>query len=135
MEQETKNTALLVIDIQNGIMGMLPDAASLISNVAKAIASARENGVPVIYVVVGFRQGAPEVSMVNKSFGAGKERFAAMDMTGFMTVQNELAPREGEIICTKRRVSAFTGSDLEIVLRAQNIRHIVLAGVATSGAI
>ena len=135
MEQTTKNSALLVIDIQNGIMGMLPDAGPLIGNVAKAIASARENGVPVIYVVVGFRQGAPEVSMQNKSFGAGKERFAAMDMAEFMTVQNDLAPQDGEIICTKRRVSAFTGSDLEIVLRAQNIRHMVLTGVATSGAI
>ena len=32
-------------------------------------------------------------------------------------------------------MSAFSGSDLEIVLRAQNIRHLVLAGIATSGVV
>jgi nicotinamidase-related amidase len=36
---------------------------------------------------------------------------------------------------TKRRVSAFTGSDLEVVLRARGISHLVLAGIATSGVV
>ena len=39
------------------------------------------------------------------------------------------------MIVTKRRVSAFAGSDLEVVLRAQGIRHLVLAGIATSGVV
>jgi nicotinamidase-related amidase len=34
-----------------------------------------------------------------------------------------------------RRVSAFTGSDLEVVLRAGEIRHLVLCGIATSGVV
>jgi nicotinamidase-related amidase len=32
-------------------------------------------------------------------------------------------------------VSAFTGSDLEVVLRARGIQHVVLAGIATSGVV
>ena len=36
---------------------------------------------------------------------------------------------------TKRRVSAFTGSDLDVVLRARGIDHRVLAGIATSGVV
>ncbi len=32
-------------------------------------------------------------------------------------------------------MSAFTGSDLEVILRAQQIQHIVLAGIATSGVV
>ncbi len=36
---------------------------------------------------------------------------------------------------TKRRVSAFTGSDLEVVLRAAEVRHLVLCGIATSGVV
>ena len=86
MEQNTQNTALLVMDMQVGIVAMLPSAEGLISNLSKAIANAREKQIPVIYVVVGFRQGAPEVSLNNKSFAAGKERFAATDMAQFMTV-------------------------------------------------
>ncbi len=133
--EQLQNTALLVIDLQVGIMGMLPDTGALIANATKAIASARENKITVIYVTVGFRPGAPEVSLNNKSFGAGKERFASTDMAEFAKVIPELTPLEGEVTMIKRRVSAFTGNDLEVVLRAQEIKHIVLSGVATSGAI
>ena len=135
MEQNNTDTALLVIDMQTGILAMLPDTTQLLENTANAIAHARKNNIPVIYVVVGFRKGAPEVSLNNKSFGGGKERFANTNMDEFMTVHPALAPQEGEATATKRRVSAFTGSDVEVLLRANNIRHIVLAGVATSGAI
>ena len=72
MEQNNKNTALLVMDMQAGIIGMLPNAIDLLPKVAQAIASARENKIPVIYVTVGFRQGAPEVSMNNKGVAAVK---------------------------------------------------------------
>ncbi|HWY99185.1 MAG TPA: isochorismatase family protein, partial [Bacteroidia bacterium] len=71
MEQNRHNTALLVMDMQAGILPMLTNAApGFIGSVAKAIAHARAKKIPVIYVVVGFRNGAPEVSMNNKSFSA-----------------------------------------------------------------
>jgi nicotinamidase-related amidase len=135
MEQHTKNSALLVMDMQVGIVAMLPAAEALIGKVAKAIAHARENNIPVIYIVVGFRQGAPEVSMNNKSFAAGKERFAKMDMAEFMKVHPDLAPQDGDVTVIKRRVSSFTGSDLEVVLRAYGTQHLVLTGIATSGVV
>jgi nicotinamidase-related amidase len=46
-----------------------------------------------------------------------------------------LAPQTGDLIVTKRRVSAFTGSDLEVILRSANIQHMVLTGFATSGVV
>jgi nicotinamidase-related amidase len=135
MEQNTQNTALLIMDMQAGILQMLPDTAALVSNVAKAIATARNNNVLVIYVTVGFRQGTPEISMNNKGFSASKERFASTNVEEFMKIESGIAPTPGDILVTKRRVSAFTGSDLEVILRAQGIQHIVLAGVATSGVV
>jgi len=39
------------------------------------------------------------------------------------------------VVVTKRRVSAFTGSDLEVVLRADGMDRLVLAGIATSGVV
>ncbi len=60
MEQNKINTALLVMDMQAGIVPMLaalPNAAAILSNTAKAIAKARDQKIPVIYVVVGFRPG------------------------------------------------------------------------------
>jgi nicotinamidase-related amidase len=136
MELNTQNIALLVMDMQDGIVPMVPNPTEIVECVAKAIAAAREKQVPVIYVVVGFRNGAPEVSATStKSFAAGKERFATTDMDAFMKVHAGVAPLAGEIIVTKRRVSAFTGSDLEVVLRAKGIRHLILTGISTSGVV
>jgi len=134
--ENKQNTALLVMDMQMGILPMLQSGpANLVGNISKAIVNARHKSIPIIYVVVGFRPGAPEASMNNKSFGAGKERFAKMNMDEFMKVIPELAPQAGDITVTKRRVSSFTGSDLEVVLRAFEIHHLVLTGIATSGVV
>jgi nicotinamidase-related amidase len=122
------NTALLVMDMQTAILANLTDH-SVTANVAKAIAAARAKNIPVIYVIVGLRQGAPE--------GTARQRgmFGAVNMDEFMKIDPAVAPWEGEIIVVKRRVSAFSGSDLEIVLRTQGIQHLVLTGVATSGVV
>ena len=135
MEQNNKNTALLVMDMQAGIIGILPNATDLLPKVAQAIASARENKIPVIYVTVGFRQGAPEVSTNNKGVAAAKERFATVNMAEFTKVHPDLAPQDGELTVMKRRLSAFSGSDLDLVLRAFGIQHMVLTGISTSGVV
>ncbi len=133
--ENTQNTALLVMDMQTAILGMLPTAADFVENVEKAIAKARAGAIPVIYVVVGFRTGAPEASPNNKGFAGARERFGQMSPEAFMAIAPAIAPQEGDITVVKRRVSAFTGSDLEVVLRAQGIQHIVLTGIATSGVV
>lgn len=135
MKQDLQQTALLVMDMQSAIMQMLPDASAVIANMHEAIEYARKNNIPVIYVVVGFRQGFPEISTNNKGFTASKERLANVDMTEWVKIHPDITPLPGEIVTTKRRISAFTGSDLEVVLRAFNIRHLVLAGVSTSGVV
>jgi nicotinamidase-related amidase len=64
-----------------------------------------------------------------------KERLASADMAAFSAVHADLAPAAGEVTVVKRRVSAFTGSDLEVILRAYDVQHIVLTGIATSGVV
>jgi nicotinamidase-related amidase len=132
---ENKNTALLVMDMQAPIVGMLPANAAPTVNAAKAIAHARSNNIPVMYVVVGFRQGMPEVSSRNKGFAASKEKLANADMNAWMKIDAAVAPQPNDIIVTKRRISAFTGSDLAVVLSAFDIKHLVLTGIATSGVV
>jgi len=133
--EQTQNTALLVMDVQAGIVGMLPGAEQLLGNLKKALATAREQKIPVIYVVVGFRPGMPEVSSNNKGFSASKERMGSTNMDDFMKVHADVAPQAGEVTVVKRRISAFTGSDLEVVLRAYNVQHLVLTGISTSGVV
>jgi nicotinamidase-related amidase len=135
MKHDNINASLLVMDMQAGIIGMLPNATDLLPKVAQAIASARENKIPVIYVTVGFRQGAPEVSTNNKGVAAAKERLASVNMHEFTKVHPHLAPQDEELTVVKRRLSAFSGSDLELVLRAFGIQHMVLTGFSTSGVV
>lgn len=123
------NMALLVMDMQPAMISMYADIALPVDNIAKAVAHARRNNIPVIYVIIGFRQGAPEMK------AEGRERFGNVNMDEFVKIAPALTPLPGEIIVTKRRTSAFTGSDLEVVLRAQGIQHIVLTGVACSGVV
>jgi nicotinamidase-related amidase len=123
------NTALLVMDLQPAMTSMHPGFVSPVDNIAKAIAHARGNNIPVIYVVIGFRPGMPEMKAERRV------HFANVDMHEFVQIDPVLAPLEDDIIVIKRRVSAFSGSDLELVLRVQGIQHIVLTGVATSGVV
>ncbi|WP_181806050.1 cysteine hydrolase family protein [Streptomyces shenzhenensis] len=127
--------ALLVMDVQQVVVNRFPDGAYL-PRLSRAIDAARAAGVPVIYVVVGFRPGYPEVSARNKMFrglvGAAP-RPAGEDTA--IQVHPEVAPAPGEPVVTKRRVSAFAGSDLDMVLRAGEIGHLVLTGISTSGVV
>jgi nicotinamidase-related amidase len=136
MEQnDNQNTALLIMDVQGATIKMLPESANIIQNLNKAIQTARSNKIPVIYVVVGFRKGFPEVSPANKSFTQLKSGAMNLDTAEASQVHESVAPQPGDVIITKKRVSAFTGSDLEVVLRAMGIKHIVLTGIATSGVV
>ena len=118
---------------QPAIVGAFPNATNVVSKVAQAIASARQNELRVIYITVGFRQGAPAVSTNNKGVAAAKQKFGSLNMDEFARVHLDLAPQEGDIIVLKRRLSAFSGSDLDMVLRAFGIQHLVLTGLSTGG--
>ncbi len=135
MEPNKQNSALLVMDMQTAILRMFPDGSEISAKVSKAVAHARAKNIPVFYVVVGFRQGMPEIGINNKGFSASKERLASMSMEDWMQIDPSVAPVDGDLIITKRRISAFTGSDLEVILRAQRIGHLILTGIATSGVV
>lgn len=135
MSNDKQHTALLVMDMQSAMLNTFSNAANVIGKVAAAIATARSQHIPVIYVVVGFREGAPEIADSNKGFTASRQMFANMSTADFTAIHPDLAPQSGECVVTKRRVSAFTGSDLEVLLRAQKVHHIVLTGIATSGVV
>jgi nicotinamidase-related amidase len=126
-------TALLVMDVQNAIVARFA-GATVLDRAAAAIAAARGAGVPVIYVRVAFRPGHPEVSPRNKSFAALRDGGGLADDEA-IAIHPAVAPEPGEVVVTKRRVSAFAGSDLDVVLRAGGVEELVLCGIATSGVV
>jgi nicotinamidase-related amidase len=91
--------------------------------------------VPVVYVVVRFRDGYPEINLQNKLFSSFKESGRLREGTLEAEIHAKVAPQPGDIIVTKRRVGAFSTTDLETVLRAKNVNTIVLFGIPTSGVV
>ena len=126
-------TALLVMDMQNGIVERFGDA--VLEPAARAIAAARGAGAPVIYVRVTFRAGHPEVSPRNRMFGRLREAGAMAHDDETTAIHPALPPQAGDVVVVKRRVSAFAGSDLDVVLRAGGIESLALCGIATSGVV
>jgi nicotinamidase-related amidase len=124
------------MDVQQGIVERYGSAAPLLDHLGTTIRAARSAGLRIIYVTVRFREGYPEISSFNRMFAAIRQAGAAMVESNPSTdIHPAVAPQPGDIVVTKRRVGAFTGSDLEVVLRAQNIDHLVLTGIATSGVV
>jgi nicotinamidase-related amidase len=132
-KMDSARTALLIMDVQPEIVERF-GGSGLTERLAGAAAAARSAGVRVIYAKVGFREGYPEISPRSATFS----RIA--ELGGFVEgvsseVHPAVAPQPGDVVVTKRRVSAFAGSDLDVVLRAGGIEALVLSGIATSGVV
>ncbi len=130
-----KKSALLVMDVQNGIVDRFADSPDPMKPFQEAIRTARATDTPVIYVRVAFRDGFPEVSPINKSFSAISQRGGFTQDDESTQVHESVAPQPGDVTVIKRRVSAFTGSDLEVILRGKQIENLILTGIATSGVV
>ncbi|WP_045878465.1 isochorismatase family cysteine hydrolase [Pseudofrankia sp. DC12] len=131
------STALLVMDLQNGVVNGFTDdhGAVLLGRVAKAAAAARDHQISVIYVRLAFRNGTPDISAQNRAFSALIGRGGFGDDDPATQICDAVAPVEGDVVVVKKRVSAFTGSDLDVVLRSMGVTHVVLAGILTSGVV
>ena len=133
---EPAKTALLAMDYQLGIVaGYASDQQNLLGRTASLLTAARKAGIAIIYIVVGFRPGYAEVSARNLSFSAIRQSGRFLPSDPGTAIHRDLAPAEGDIVITKHRVSAFAGTDLEMILRAKGVDHLLLAGIATSGVV
>jgi nicotinamidase-related amidase len=129
-------SVLLVMDFQHGIVERLGDE-KVLGAAGRAVAAARAAEIPVLFVRVAFRPGYPEAAETNESFAAvAKAAGDTMHETHPATqVHADLEPLPGEPTVLKRRVSAFAGSDLDVLLRAARADTLVLAGLSTSGVV
>lgn len=118
------HTALIVIDLQNGIVAY-PTAHPTADVVARAGALAdafRRRQLPVVLVnVTGSAPGRTE-----------QARRPGNQPAGWSDLVPELHPRQGDHTVSKRTWGAFTGTDLLAHLQENGVTQVVLAGVATS---
>lgn len=135
---DAARTAVLCMDLQSGIVAAyVTEPEGLLGRVAGVLERARRLGMCVIHLRVGFRRGLPEISMRNAFFGA--VRSSSRHQQLFEGASGEVHPGVGlhqnDIFVLKHRVSAFRGTDLELILRAKDIDTLVLFGIATSGVV
>ncbi|MDP6782522.1 MAG: cysteine hydrolase [Dehalococcoidia bacterium] len=130
-------TAVVIMDYQNDIVGMVPpeQQGPLLQSARQVLDRSRQAGVPVFYVVVRFRDGYPEVSPRNKTFSGISQSGRMREGTPGAEIHSEVAPQPGEVVVTKRRVGAFSTTDLSTLLRARDIDTVVLMGIVTSGCV
>jgi nicotinamidase-related amidase len=135
---DPRSAALLVMDYQVDVLTRFVTAAQsaeAIACVPDLITTARNAGMMVIRVVVAFRPGHPEVSPRNPVFSVLKANGMLVAGSEGAAIHPAAAAREGEPIVVKHRISPFVGTDLETLLRANDIDTLVLAGVSTSGVV
>jgi len=126
------------MDCQSGIVSIYTTPESgFLDRAAGVLRAARSAGMLVVHVQVGFRPGLPEVSSRNKLLAAVKSSPQHQKLFEGTSgaISPTLGPEPNDIVVTKRRISAFTGTDLEMILRAREIHTLVLFGIATSGVV
>lgn len=134
------HTAVLIMDYQNDIVsgitsGISPGQDGLLDRASSVLGAARRAGLPIVYVVVGFREWYPEVGPRNRWFNELKAGGRLREGSEGAGVHPQVAPQSGDVVVTKRRVDAFATTDLETVLKARDVTTLVLLGIATSGVV
>jgi len=132
------HSAVLSMDFSTAIVSIYsPDPQNLLARTASVLKQARSSGMTVIHVRVGFRPKLPEINPRNTLFSAIKTSVKHQQL--FEGAAGEIhpavAPEGDDISVTKHRVSAFTGTDLDMILRANDIDTLILFGIATSGVV
>ncbi|MDV3427252.1 MAG: cysteine hydrolase [Bacillota bacterium] len=110
-----KNTALLVVDVQNALVSEKPfDVEEVISSIKKLIAACRENNVEVIYI------------QHNDEIGGELEP----QSTGWK-LYKEISPDKNEKVISKNYNSAFKGTNLKEYLESKGINTLIITGMQT----
>lgn len=119
-------SALVVIDLQKGITYRpIAGVPEVVRNAARLAEAFRAAGLPVVLVhVVGMAPGRTEQPRPNIQLDAD---FAELDPA--------LKRRDSDIIVAKRTWGAFTGTDLDTILRSRGVTEVVVCGVATSAGV
>jgi nicotinamidase-related amidase len=129
---DPKKTALLTLDYQDGILGMVPGALVVAANASKAVEFARKKQYRIIHVGLGFSEGYPEFPNDSAMLKRMKENSRFIIGTPSAQFHGSVY-RQGDLIVYKQRVGGFSENQLHLILRSGGIENLVLFGIATSG--
>jgi nicotinamidase-related amidase len=113
--EDRPNTALVVIDVQNGVVRSAHERDAVVANIASLVDRARRERVPVVWV-----QHASE------QLARGSDDWRIVP---------ELAPGDAEPLVEKNYGDAFEATILEAVLSGLRVGRLVVAGAQTDACV
>src|SRR5437899_11778265 len=150
-------TAVIVVDMENDFAdkgGMFDRAGADISGAQKAIAptakvlaAARQAGMKIIYLKMGYHADLSDLGTANSvnrtrhlKFGVGQTIRAPDGRDSRVLIRDtwdtdivpELKPQGGDIVLYKTRFSGFYRTDLDATLKKLGIKYLIVTGVTTS---
>lgn len=139
-------TVLVALHYQNEVMhaagkikvGVAQHAEgrdTLVANVGRLLALAREARIPVVSVRIAFRADHADVMQNCAIFRNVVARRAMIDGGWGAEFHDGLGPKDGEFVVKHTRVNAFYGSQLEETLRVLRADRLIMAGVATNSVV
>jgi nicotinamidase-related amidase len=127
LTQLDSNAALIVIDLQRGIVGMMAAlvANEIVGHAAELTRAFRKRGLPV--VLVNVTAAAPGRT------DAGAHTFSfPPDWTELVP---ELEQQEWDLLISKQRRGAFLGTGLDEMLRGRGVTQVFMTGISTSAGV
>lgn len=130
--------ALLIIDMQNDFVledspHRVVGARSVVPKIQAVLAEFRKRALPVFHIVRVHRPDGSDVEIIRQD-KFRNQPFAVAGTNGAAVI-DELAPRSGEYVIEKIRMSAFIGTELDLVLRTRGITTVVVTGIQTPNCI
>ena len=128
-----RTAALVLIDLQNGILSMplAPHNASQILEKTVALGRRfREIGAPVVLTRVAFSENYAD--KLNQPVDVPMQVPAGGLPSEWSQFASEIESLSADVVITKRQWSAFFGTELDLQLRRRGISTIVLGGISTN---
>ncbi len=146
MEVDPKSTAVVLIEYQNdftseggalhGAVKDVMDETGMLTNSQRLVAEARRAGATIVHAPISFAAGYGELGDPDKVYGILK---GVVDSNAFVKgswgaeICEQMAPQEGDIVVEgKRGLDTFATTNLDFVLRSNDIQTVILGGFLTN---
>ena len=133
LELDLAKTGVLAMDFQRGIISEIAmgQERRVVDKAKVVLDGARMASIPVIHVIIQFREDYPEVSSRNRMFSDLKQMGLFLIGHDETMIDESLGPVKGDIVVSRPRVNAFYNSDLQSILSSKEVHTLVLMGIAT----
>lgn len=129
---QADDTALVLIDLQKESQFGIDQLDAVVANSRTLIDGCRRAGIPVIYTRQVNRADGVGLSLGEPLDDAGRPVLYAGDSDA-IEIFDAIAPQPGDIVIDKQRWSSFHATNLDLVLRSLNVRHVIIGGLVTDG--